>query len=141
MPVWDDLKYPPGFAHFDYVNPQAPKGGELRLVQQPRFSTFDKYNPFTLKGAPPAYLADLMFESLLTASMDETASGYGLLAEDVEVAPDRLSRHLPPAPEARFHNGDPVRGGRREAQLRHADRPVCVAWLQDRCWRTWPAAT
>ena len=89
--LWDDLKYPAGFSAFDYVNPDAPKGGELRLVSNLRYSTFDKYNPFTLKGSPPAYLADLMFETLLYAPMDETASAYGLLAEDVEVPPDRLS--------------------------------------------------
>ena len=46
--LWGDLKYPAGFAQFDYVNPQAPKGGELRLVSNLRVSTFDKYNPFTI---------------------------------------------------------------------------------------------
>ena len=106
--LWDDLKYPAGFAAFDYANPQAPKGGELRLVSNQRYSTFDKYNPFTIKGAPPAYLATLMFDSLLTGSMDETASGYGLLAEDVAVAPDRLSATFRLRPQARFQNGQPV---------------------------------
>jgi microcin C transport system substrate-binding protein len=106
--LWDDLKYPAGFTAFVYANPQAPKGGELRLVSNQRYSTFDKYNPFTIKGAPPAYLATLMFDSLLTGSMDETASGYGLLAEDVAVAPDRLSATFRLRPEARFHNGQPV---------------------------------
>lgn len=106
--LWDDLKYPAGFAHFDYVNPDAPKGGELRLVSNLRYSTFDKYNPFTLKGSPPAYLGSLLFESLLTGSEDETASGYGLLAEDVEVAPDRLSATFRLRPQARFHDGSPV---------------------------------
>ncbi|OOG39863.1 extracellular solute-binding protein [Polaromonas sp. A23] len=106
--LWDDLKYPAGFAAFDYVNPAAPKGGELRLVSNLRYSTFDKYNPFTIKGSPPAYLATLMFDTLLAGSMDETASGYGLLAEDVEVAPDRLSATFRLRREARFHNGAPV---------------------------------
>lgn len=106
--LWGDLKYPPGFAHFDYVNPDAPKGGELRMVSNLRYSTFDKYNPFTMKGSTPAYLSDLIFESLLTGSMDETASGYGLLAEDVRVAEDRLSATFRLRAEARFHNGDPV---------------------------------
>ena len=106
--LWGDLKYPPGFDHFDYVNPQAPKGGELRLVSNLRTSTFDKYNPFTLKGSAPAYLSGLLFDSLLTGSMDETGSGYGLLSEDVEVAPDGLSAIFRLRPEARFHNGDPV---------------------------------
>ena len=106
--LWGDLKYPPGFAHFDYVNPDAPKGGELRMVSNLRYSTFDKYNPFTMKGSAPAYLGDLIFESLLTGSMDETASAYGLLAEDVQVAEDRLSATFRLRPEARFHNGEPV---------------------------------
>ncbi|MDP3309874.1 MAG: ABC transporter substrate-binding protein, partial [Polaromonas sp.] len=106
--LWDDLKYPAGFAAFDYANPAAPKGGELRLVSNQRLSTFDKYNPFTIKGSAPAYLSALMFDSLLTGSMDETASGYGLLAEDVTVAPDRLSVTFRIRQEARFHNGTPV---------------------------------
>ena len=59
--LWGDLKYPAGFAQFDYVNAQAPKGGELRLVSNFRTSTFDKYNPFTIKGSAPAYLSDVMF--------------------------------------------------------------------------------
>lgn len=106
--LWGDLKYPPGFAHLDYVNPQAPKGGEIRLVSNQRTSTFDKYNPFTIKGAAPAYLAGLMFDSLLAGSLDEPAAGYGLLAEDVSVAADWLSATFRLRREARFHNGDPV---------------------------------
>ncbi len=106
--LWGDLKYPPGFANFDYVNAQAPKGGELKLVSNLRVSTFDKYNPFTIKGNAPAYLSTLMFDTLLAASLDETASGYGLLAEGVEVAPDGLSATFRLRPEARFHNGDAV---------------------------------
>ena len=89
--MWGTFKYAPGFDHFDYVNPQAPKGGELRLVAGSRISTFDKYNPYTLKGKAPSFLGDLLFESLLTGAMDEIGVGYGLLAEDVEVAADRLS--------------------------------------------------
>jgi len=106
--LWGDLKYGANFPHFDYVNPNAPKGGELRLVSNLRVSTFDKYNPFTIKGSAPAYLADLMFDSLLTGVLDETGAGYGLLARDVDVAPDGLSATFRLAPEARFHNGDPV---------------------------------
>jgi len=106
--LWGQPKYPAGFAHFDYVNPQAPKGGELRLASNTRASTFDKYNPFTLKGSAPAYLSALMFDSLLTGAMDEVGSGYGLLAGDVSVAADGLSATFQLRPEARFHNGDPV---------------------------------
>lgn len=106
--LWGDLKYPAGFTHFGYVNATAPKGGELRLVSNLRVSTFDKYNPFTLRGNAPAYLSALMFDSLLTGALDETGSGYGLLAEDVTVAPDRLSATFRLRPEARFHDGRPV---------------------------------
>jgi len=106
--LWGDLKYPPSFSHFDYVNPQAPRGGELRLVSNLRVSTFDKYNPFTIKGSAPAYLSDLMFDSMLTGSLDETGSGYCLLCEEVQVAADGLSVTFRLRREARFHNGDPV---------------------------------
>ena len=106
--LWGDMKYPPGFTHFDYVNPDAPKGGEIRLVSNLRLSTFDKYNPFTIRGAAPAYLSQLMFDSLLAGSLDEEGAGYGLLAEDVAVAPDGLSATFKLRNNARFHNGDPV---------------------------------
>lgn len=106
--LWGELKYPPNFPQFSYVNPQAPKGGELRLVSNLRYSTFDKYNPFTIKGSPPAYLSALMFDSLLAGAADEVGAGYGLLAEDVEVPPDGLSATFRLRPQARFHNGDPV---------------------------------
>ena len=106
--LWGNLKYPDGFAHFDYVNPKAPRGGELRLVSNSRASTFDKYNPFTIKGTAPAYLSDLMFDSLLASSLDETGSAYGLLAEEVSVSADGLSATFRLRPQARFHDGQPV---------------------------------
>ncbi|MCE2879319.1 MAG: extracellular solute-binding protein [Comamonadaceae bacterium] len=106
--LWGDLKYPAGFSHFDYVNPQAPRGGQLRLVSNSRASTFDKYNPFTIKGSAPSYLSDLMFDTLLAGSLDETGSGYGLLAEDVSVAADGLSVVFKLRPQAKFHDGLPV---------------------------------
>ena len=97
--LWGDLKYPAGFVQFDYANGNAPKGGELRLVSNLRVSTFDKYNPFTIKGTAPAYLSGLMFDTLLIGSLDETAAAYGLLAEDVSVAADGLSANLMLEPE------------------------------------------
>lgn len=103
-----DIKYPPGFAHFAYVNPDAPKGGEIALVSPTRISNFDKYNPFTLKGTAPPNITGLMFETLLTGTMDEPTTAYGLLAEDVSVAADGLSVTFRLNPKARFHNGDPV---------------------------------
>ncbi len=106
--LWGDLKYPADFTHFNYVNPDAPKGGELRLVSNLRVSTFDKYNPFTLRGSAPAYLSNLMFDTLLVGALDETGAGYGLLAEDVSAAADGLSVTFRLRSSARFHNGDPV---------------------------------
>ena len=106
--LWGDLKYPADFKNFNYVNVNAPKQGELRLVSNIRSSTFDKYNPFTIKGSAPAYLSAVMFDSLLTSALDEIGSAYGLLAGDVEVAADGLSATFKIRPEAKFHNGDPV---------------------------------
>jgi ABC-type oligopeptide transport system substrate-binding subunit len=102
-----DIKYPAGFPHFEWVNPKAPKGGDIELVPPLRITNFDKYNPFTLKGtAPPG--TGLLFESLLTGTMDEPTTAYGLLAEDVEVAADGLSATFRLNPAARFHDGTPV---------------------------------
>ena len=103
-----DLKYPAGFANFEWVNPAAPKGGSIDLVPPLRISNFDKYNPFILKGTAPPGLSALVFESLLTGTMDEPNTAYGLLAEDVQVAPDGLSVTFRLNPAARFQNGKPV---------------------------------
>jgi len=103
-----DVKYPPGFTHFDYVNPNAPKGGEFRMVPPTRPTNFDKFNPFTLKGTAPAGLGNLMFESLLVGNSEEPTTAYGLLAEDVEVAADGLSATFRLNPKARFNDGTPV---------------------------------
>jgi microcin C transport system substrate-binding protein len=106
--LWGDIKYPAGFAYFDYVNPAAPKGGELVAVSNLRVSTFDKYNPFTIRGTAPAYLDTLLFESLLAGAMDEPGTGYGLLAEDVVVAQDGMSVVFKLRAAAKFHNGKSV---------------------------------
>jgi microcin C transport system substrate-binding protein len=103
-----DVKYAPGFSHFDYVNPAAPKGGEIRMVPPTRPTNFDKFNPFTLKGTAPYGMGSLMFESLLTGNAEEPTTAYGLLAEDVEVAPDKLSATFRLHPKARFNDGSPV---------------------------------
>lgn len=98
-------KYPPDFRAFDYVNPDAPKGGAVTLAAM---GTFDKLNPFTLKGMAAAGLTDLVFETLTVASMDEPMSMYGLLASDMQLAPDKLSITFRLNPAARFSNGDAV---------------------------------
>jgi microcin C transport system substrate-binding protein len=103
-----DIRYPPGFTHFDEANPAAPKGGEIRLVPPTRPTNFDKFNPFTLKGTAPYGIGTLMIESLLTGNSHEPTTAYGLLAEDVEVAPDKRSVTFRLNPKARFHDGSPV---------------------------------
>ncbi|WP_395067551.1 extracellular solute-binding protein [Paraburkholderia silvatlantica] len=104
---YGEPKYPPGFAHFDYVNPDAPKGGTLVLANPDRLTSFDKFNPFTLRGNAAPGLG-MLFESLTTGSLDEVASAYGLLADDIRIAPDALSVTFHLNPKARFSNGDPV---------------------------------
>ena len=81
-------KYGPDFKHFDYVDPAAPKGGTMRLSNSDRRSSFDKFNPFTIKGVAQASFLMLTFERLCEFSMDEPKSMYGLLAEAIYVEPD-----------------------------------------------------
>jgi len=124
MPAWAlhamgmgyEPKYPATFQHFDYVNPDAPKGGHLTLSAS---GSFDKLNPFTLRGQVAAGMGyslngflfaeyGLLFDSLTAPSEDEPFSRYGLLAEDVALAPDHLSVTFRLRREARFSNGEPV---------------------------------
>ncbi|MFT3803077.1 MAG: extracellular solute-binding protein [Burkholderiaceae bacterium] len=105
MALGDEPKYPADFTHFDYVNPDAPRGGEVTLSSM---GNYDKLNPFTLKGRPPRMLSELMFETLTEQSLDEPFSVYGLLAEDMSLAPDGRSITFRLRPQARFSNGDPV---------------------------------
>jgi microcin C transport system substrate-binding protein len=99
-----DLKYPAGFAHFEYVNPEAPKGGELSYATQ---GTFDSFNPFTRKGRAGARSAD-QYETLLFPSYDEPAAYYGLLAESLEYPESQDWVIFNLRPEARFSDGTPV---------------------------------
>jgi microcin C transport system substrate-binding protein len=99
------LKYPAGFPRFDYTSDQAVKGGRLLLHD---LGSFDKMNPFTLKGTPPSGLDTFVFETLATSSLDEPFAAYGLLAEDIDVAEDGLSVLYRLNPAARFSDGSPV---------------------------------
>ncbi|MDF3010040.1 MAG: putative oligopeptide transporter subunit [Burkholderiales bacterium] len=99
-----DPKYGPGFRHFDYVNPDAPKGGELRLAAE---GSFDNLNPFIPRGTAAAG-ASAMFETLLVGSADEPFTEYGLLAETIEVPKDRSWALFTLRREARWHDGRPV---------------------------------
>ncbi|QXH75121.1 ABC transporter substrate-binding protein [Pseudomonas atacamensis] len=112
------LKYPARFTHFDWVNPQAPKGGTLRVMA---FGTFDTVNPYTFKGTSPVTTANFLQyginelnEPLMVGtgqyspSGDEPASSYGLIAQSVEYSEDRSWVVFNLRPEARFHDGAPV---------------------------------
>ncbi len=101
-------KYPQGFTHFDYVNPTAPKGGTLGLSVVSTNSSYDKLNPFNFKGITAPGVQELVFETLTILSMDEINTQYGLLADDIRVAPDFSAVTFHINPKARFSNGDPI---------------------------------
>jgi microcin C transport system substrate-binding protein len=96
-----DPKYQPGFKQFDYVNPAAPKGGDLKLSAN---GTFDTFNPVLQKGETVSGIA-LVFDTLLKPSSDETASSYGLLAEGVSYPDDISSATFRLRAEARWADG------------------------------------
>lgn len=102
--LYGELNYPADFAHYDYVNPNAPKGGELVLHS---LGTFDSLNPFILKGVTAAS-ADLPYESLMTSSADELGAYYGLIAETVEYPEDFSWMIFNLRKEARWHDGKPI---------------------------------
>lgn len=106
--AFGEPKYPKGFEHFDYADPNAKKGGTLYLSQPDRRTSFDKYNSFTLKGNAPGGLIIFVFEALALVSGDEPGTVYGLLAEQMLVAPDKSSVTFKLHPKATFSNGDPV---------------------------------
>jgi microcin C transport system substrate-binding protein len=99
--MYGDLKYPAGFKHFQYTNPEAPKAGDVKMAA---FGTYDTLNPFTLKGVAAAGLGET-FDSLMVGSADESFSSYGLVAETVETPADRSWVTFTLRPEARFHDG------------------------------------
>ena len=99
------LKYPPDFQHFDYTSEKAVIGGELVLHA---VGSFDKMNPFTLKGTAPYGLDTFVFDRLGVASLDEPTAEYGLIARDIAIAEDRLSVTYTIDERARFADGSPV---------------------------------
>ncbi|KPW64163.1 putative ABC-type nickel/dipeptide/oligopeptide-type transport system, periplasmic substrate-binding protein [Pseudomonas savastanoi pv. nerii] len=112
------LKYPASFTHFDWVNPEAPKGGTLRMMA---FGTFDTLNPYTFKGSSPVstgnflqYGVNELNEPLMVGtgqydpSGDEPTSSYGLIAQSVEYSEDRSWVVFNLRPQARFHDGKPI---------------------------------
>ncbi len=102
--TYGELKYPADFEHLDYVNPDAPKGGE---ISQWAFGEFDSMHPYTIKGRAGRY-SSIFFESLLTGTADEIGSYYGLLAESLEFPEDRSEVIFNLRPEAKFSDGSPL---------------------------------
>lgn len=107
--AFGDLKYPADFQRFDYVNPDAPKGGLFSLIPPTRaynqsFFTFNSLNAYVLKGEG-AQGMDLTFVSLMARANDEPDAMYGLAAKSVQISPDKLEYRFSIRPEARFHDG------------------------------------
>ena len=104
LSLFGNLKYSHNFTHFDYVNPQAPKGGKVRYAT---VGSFDSLNPFILKGVP-AVGSGLPFESLLVSASDEPDSAYGLIAEKVFQAKDNSWVKFTINKNARWHDGSRI---------------------------------
>ena len=104
LSLMGDVKYPPDFKHFDYVNPDAPKGGRFRLAGA---GTFDSLNPFIIKGTP-AIFSTAIYDTLMKGSLDEVGTEYGLLAEAVSFPDDYSSVTFKLRQEARWHDGQPI---------------------------------
>ena len=102
LTLFDDIKYGPDFKNFEYVNPSAPKGGKVRLSA---VGSFDSLNPYTFKGDSVGVAGN---ETLLTSSLDEPSTEYGLVAESVWFPDDWSSVVYRLRPEARFHDGKPM---------------------------------
>jgi microcin C transport system substrate-binding protein len=104
--LFGDLKYPPGFKHFDYVNPDAPRGGVVRLST---IGTFDNFNPVIagVKGVL-GLNEEYVFSKLMETSLDEPASEYGLIAESASYPDDFSSVTYRLRPAAKWDDGDPV---------------------------------
>jgi len=102
--TFGDLKYKNNFKHLDYVNPSAPKGGEVSIWA---FGSFDSMHPYTTKGRSGS-LSSVFFESLLTGTSDEIDSAYGLVAKSLEYPKDRSWVIFNMRPEARFSDGTPL---------------------------------
>lgn len=98
-------KYPASFKHFDYVNPDTPKGGTFR---QSGFGGFDSLNPFINKGVAAENVGSI-YDTLMRQSLDEPFTEYGLVAGKIEKAPDNSWVRFYLRPEARFHDGHPMR--------------------------------
>ena len=100
-----DVKYPPHFSHFDYTNPNAPKGGTLRMGV---VGTYDTLNPFIIKGSPASGISGLLYETLMEQSYDEAFSVYGLIAESINISPKNDSVTFTLRKQAQWHDEKPI---------------------------------
>jgi microcin C transport system substrate-binding protein len=100
----DSVRYGPDFKHFDWVDPNAPKGGRVRLRAT---GTYDSLNPFAQKGLAAVW-SSVIHDTLMAESLDEPATEYGLIAEWISYAPDFSTATFGIRPEARFHDGRPI---------------------------------
>ncbi len=106
--AFGDLKYGPGFTHFDYANPDAPKGGEMSQRQLYGTPTFDSLNAFIIKGDSVPEVLHHVYDSLMVRAYDEPDAVYGLIAQSIEYPDDLSYVVFNLRPEARFHDGHPV---------------------------------
>lgn len=107
LSVFGALKYAPDFKHFEYVNPDAPKGGRIVTMGTGGASTYDTFNGYILKGDAAQGL-ELLFDTLMVRAEDEPDSMYGLVAESVDVASDGKSVVFKLRPQAKFSDGTPL---------------------------------
>lgn len=104
LSIFGDLKYAADFKHFEYVNPNAPKGGRASQIGTAGLTTFDSFNAFILKGDAAQGLS-LLFDSLMVRADDEPDAVYGLVAETADVADDKMSVTFKLRPQAKFADG------------------------------------
>ncbi|MBU6463666.1 MAG: ABC transporter substrate-binding protein [Bradyrhizobium sp.] len=138
MSVFGDLKYPADFKHFDYVNPDAPKGGVFSFIPSVRaynqsYFTFSSLNAYILRGEG-AQGMDMTFAALMVRANDEPDAMYGLAAKSVTISPDKLTYRFVMRPEARFHDGTKLTA--RDAAfslniLKSKGHPLIVLQLRD----------
>jgi len=107
LSAFGDLKYPEGFKHFHYVNPNAPKGGYLTTMGTEGRATFDSLNKFIFKGESAQKL-DLIFDSLMVRAFDEPDAMYGLVAKSADLAKDKMSVTFSLRKQAKFADGTPI---------------------------------
>jgi microcin C transport system substrate-binding protein len=104
LSLFGELKYPPDFKNFEYVDPHAPKGGTMKFSA---IGTYDTLNPFVVKGVAAAGIGQV-FDTLTVASQDEPGAEYGLVTDSIDLAEDKLSVLYTLRKEARFHDGSPM---------------------------------